>query len=177
VKDDLDSTPLLEKFKEKIGKADKEVPSHRKAKKVNPELKVKLFKEEAKLPTRGTDQAAGLDLYACESATIHSGRFFAISTGIQIEIPEGHFGMLVPRSGLAFKHQVSVVNSPGIIDSDYRGEVKVLLENRGQDLFRVNLGDRIAQLVIVPYAQFNPIAVDSLTDTSRAEGGFGSTGK
>lgn len=141
------------------------------------ELKVKLFKEGAQLPTRGTEHAAGLDLYACESATIHSGRFFAISTGIQVEIPEGHFGMLVPRSGLALKHQVSVVNSPGIIDSDYRGEVKVLLENRGQDLFRVNLGDRIAQLVIVPYAQFNPIAVEDLTDTTRADGGFGSTGK
>lgn len=145
--------------------------------KAKPELKVRLTRKNAKLPTRGTVSSAGLDIYSTEKATIHAGRYMPITTGLELEIPAGHFGMLVPRSGLAAKSQVSVVNSPGIIDSDFRGELMVLVENRGQDLFVINVGDRIAQLVIMPYAEIEPVLVDSLSSTDRGAGGFGSTGK
>lgn len=142
-----------------------------------PELQVKLIHEDAILPTRGSSEAAGLDLYSVEEATIHPGGFVGIHTGLSIAVPPNHFGAVHPRSGLAFKNQIGIVNAPGTIDSDYRGEVIVLLENRSRELYKVNKGDRVAQLLIIPCVSVVPIKVDELSNTERAENGFGSTGK
>jgi len=101
-----------------------------------------------------------------------------VGTGIAVEIPEGHAGLVLPRSGLARKHGIALVNSPGLIDSGYRGEVRVLLLNTDPaNTFRVEAGDRIAQLVIAPVALAEPVEVDALADSARGDGGFGSSGR
>lgn len=101
-----------------------------------------------------------------------------MGTGIAVEIPEGHAGLVLPRSGLARKHGIALVNSPGLIDSGYRGEVRVLLLNTDPaNTFRVEAGDRIAQLVIAPVALAEPVEVDALADSARGDGGFGSSGR
>ncbi len=141
-------------------------------------LEFQILTEGATLPTRAHEGDAGLDLYASEPAHIGPGERWQIGTGIAVEIPDGHAGLVLPRSGLARKHGISVVNSPGLIDSGYRGEVKVLLLNNDPaEGFRVEPGDRIAQLVVVPVVVAEPVAAESLSDSARGEGGFGSSGR
>ena len=118
-----------------------------------------------------------MDLHAAESVTIDPGAWTAVGTGLSIEIPPGFEAQVRPRSGLAFKHGVTVLNAPGTIDSDYRGEVKVLLINHGKNPYEVRVEDRIAQLVIARVEQATVELVTSLAQSERGEGGFGHTGK
>ena len=128
------------------------------------------------LPARATAGAAGADLVSAEETTIAPGAVHAVATGIAIAIPEGYEAQVRPRSGLALKHGVTVLNAPGTIDADYRGEVKVILINHGSEPFRIARGDRIAQLVVAPVTAARFERVDVLPDTARGAGGFGSTG-
>jgi dUTP pyrophosphatase len=142
------------------------------------ELPVTKLKEGAVLPTRAHEGDAGLDLYACEVAHIGPGERWSVGTGVGVQIPDGHAGLVLPRSGLARDHGISLVNSPGLIDSGYRGELRVLLLNNDPaETFRVAAGDRIAQLLLVPISLADPIEVDALTETVRGRGGFGSSGR
>lgn len=142
------------------------------------ELPIAKLKEGATLPTRAHEGDAGLDLYACESAHIGPGERWSVGTGVGVEIPAGHAGLVLPRSGLARDHGIALVNSPGLIDSGYRGELRVLLLNTDPaETFRVEAGDRIAQLALVPIALAAPLEVESLAESSRATGGFGSSGR
>ncbi|MDR3280114.1 MAG: dUTP diphosphatase [Synergistaceae bacterium] len=127
-------------------------------------------------PSYATPGAAGLDLRASEHAEIEPGEYSMVGTGIYLEIPPGCEGQVRPRSGLAAKHGVTILNSPGTIDSDYRGEVRVILINHGKEAFRVEPGDRIAQIVFAHREQAELMETDDLSDSSRASGGFGSTG-
>jgi len=129
------------------------------------------------LPRYQSEEAAGMDLHAAESLTLDAGAWAAVGTGLSIEIPPGYEAQVRPRSGLAFKHGVTVLNAPGTIDSDYRGEVKVLLINHGKNPYVVEVEDRIAQLVISKVEQATVELVTSLAQTERGEGGFGHTGK
>jgi dUTP pyrophosphatase len=142
------------------------------------ELPIARLNPEARLPTRAHQGDAGLDLYACEQAHIGPGERWSVGTGVGVEIPEGHAGLVLPRSGLAREHGISLVNSPGLIDSGYRGELRVLLLNNDPaETFRVTAGDRVAQLVLVPIALATPVEVESLADSVRGGGGFGSSGR
>jgi dUTP pyrophosphatase len=142
------------------------------------DLRIAKLKSEATLPSRAHDGDAGLDLYACEAAHLGPGERWSVGTGIAVEIPDGHAGLVLPRSGLAQKHGITLVNSPGLIDSGYRGEVRVLLLNTDPaEVFRLEPGERIAQLVIAPVAAAEPVEVEGLTETSRGDGGFGSSGR
>jgi dUTP pyrophosphatase len=142
------------------------------------ELRVLRLKEEARLPARAHDGDAGLDLCACEAAHLGPGERWSIGTGIAIEVPEGHAGLVLPRSGLAREHGIALVNSPGLVDSGYRGEVRVLLLNTDPaETFRIEVGDRIAQLVIAPIGLVEAVEVDTLGETTRGDGGFGSSGR
>jgi len=142
------------------------------------DLAVTRLKEDAILPSRAHPGDAGLDLYAAEAAHIGPGERWSVGTGVAVEIPEGHAGLVLPRSGLAREHGISLVNSPGLIDSGYRGEVRVLLLNTDPaETFRVEPGDRIAQLVISPIALAEPVETESLTESARGAGGFGSSGR
>lgn len=142
------------------------------------ELRIAKLKDEAVVPSRAHPGDAGLDLYACEAAHLGPGERWSVGTGVALEIPEGHAGMVLPRSGIARDHGISLVNSPGLIDAGYRGEVRVLLLNTDPaEIFRVAPGDRIAQLVIVPVALPEPIEVEALSESSRGDGGFGSSGR
>lgn len=142
------------------------------------DLKIARLQGEARLPSRAHEGDAGLDLYACEAAHIGPGERWSVGTGIALEIPPDHAGLVLPRSGLAKKHGIALVNSPGLIDSGYRGEVRVLLLNTDPaETFRVAPGDRIAQLVLTPVASPAPVEVEELDDSSRGDGGFGSSGR
>jgi dUTP diphosphatase len=142
------------------------------------ELRVSLLKDGALLPTRAHEGDAGLDLHSCEAAHIGPGERWSVGTGIAVEIPEGHAGLVLPRSGLAREHGIALVNSPGLIDAGYRGEVRVLLLNTDPaETFRVEVGDRIAQLVVAPIALAEPVAVEALVESARGDGGFGSSGR
>lgn len=134
------------------------------------------YKSET-LPLYATPGSAGCDLISSEEITIPPGRWSSVSTGLHLEIPKGYFAQVCPRSGVAFKHGVTVLNSPGIIDSDYRGEVKVILINHNSLRYTVKKGDRIAQLVFLPFAQADMRRVEYFSTTERGEGGFGSTGR
>jgi len=123
-----------------------------------------------------SNSASGADIYACEELVIKPGEIKLVSTGFSMAIPEGFEGQIRPRSGLALKHGISVLNTPGTIDSDYRGEVKVILINMGTKAFTIKHGDRIAQLVITEVARASFQTVDDLDETERNEGGFGHTG-
>ena len=133
---------------------------------------------QASVPEAMTAGAAGIDLSACleEPTSIEPGRRALIPTGMALSLPGGYEGQIRPRSGLALKHGVTVLNAPGTIDSDYRGEVKVLLVNFGDRAFDVKHGDRIAQLVVAKVEQVVLVQVDDLDSTARSSGGFGSTG-
>jgi dUTP pyrophosphatase len=140
-------------------------------------LRVARLDARARLPTRAHPGDAGLDLYAVQPAVLAPGERASIPTGIAVEIPPGHAGLVLPRSGLAARHGISVVNAPGLIDADYRGEVRVLLLNTDREqAFELVAGDRVAQLVIVAVTISEVDEVQSLTDTVRGAGGFGSSG-
>lgn len=142
------------------------------------EIAVARLQSEAVLPTRAHEGDAGLDLYACEAAHIGPGERWSVGTGIAVEIPSGHAGLVLPRSGLAREHGISLVNAPGLIDAGYRGEVRVLLLNTDPaETFRVVAGDRIAQLVLTPVALADPVESAELSESARGEGGFGSSGR
>lgn len=128
------------------------------------------------LPAYATDGAAGMDVCAAEDVELAPGGRHAVATGFALAIPEGYEIQVRPRSGLAFKHGISVPNAPGTIDSDYRGELKVLLINHGPETFSIARGDRVAQLVLVPVTRAAFTEVDDLDETARGAGGFGSTG-
>lgn len=142
------------------------------------ELRFQLLSDAAILPLRAHDADAGLDLHSAQSAHIGPGERWQISTGLAVEIPDGHAGLILPRSGLALRHGISLVNSPGLIDAGYRGEIGVLLLNNDPaEIFRVEPGDRIAQLVVIPFAGLVPVTASTLSETSRGDGGFGSSGR
>jgi len=127
-------------------------------------------------PAQATAGAAGSDIVSAEDTTIAPGAIQAIATGIALAIPAGFEGQVRPRSGLALKHGVTVLNAPGTVDADYRGEVKVILINHGPEPFRVSRGDRIAQLVVAPVTTVHFERAETLPETDRGTGGFGSTG-
>lgn len=133
---------------------------------------------EAHLPTRGTALSAGIDLRASHAGIIQPGAATLVNTGVIARIPAGHCGMVCSRSGLALRHGVAVLNAPGIIDEDYRGEIGVILANFQRVAFAWDAGDKIAQLLIVPiaYPGVTIVQHDELGDTERGAGGFGSTG-
>jgi dUTP pyrophosphatase len=129
------------------------------------------------LPAYATDHAAGLDVVAAESLTLAPGARHAVATGFAIAIPEGYEVQVRPRSGLALKHGITCLNTPGTIDADYRGEVKVILANLGAEPFEIVRGERIAQLVPAPVLRARFVDVEELAQTARGAGGFGSTGR
>jgi dUTP pyrophosphatase len=128
-------------------------------------------------PLYATPGSAGCDLIASEEITLPPGKWAAVNTGLYLEIPKGYVALVCPRSGLALRNAISVLNAPGIIDSDYRGEVKVILVNHDSLRYTVKKGDRIAQLVFTPVVQVQMKLVEQLTETDRGGGGFGSTGR
>ncbi len=125
----------------------------------------------------GTEHAAAGDLKCNENFTLYPSEKRIIKTGVKMAIPVGLCGLLLPRSGFSNKFDVAIANSPGLIDSDYRGEIGIIVRNRGNEPVKFNVGDRIAQLIITVYYRANFIQVNSLDETVRGEGGFGSTGK
>ncbi len=133
--------------------------------------------DDLPLPSYATEGASGLDLRSALEIVIPAGETVLVPTGLIFEIPAGYEGQVRPRSGLAAKHQVGILNSPGTIDSDYRGEVKVILTNFGKEDFTIHRGDRIAQMVFAPIVRARIELVDSLKETERGAGGFGHTGK
>lgn len=140
-------------------------------------LNVRRLDERARLPSRAHPDDAGLDLYALEGATLAPGARAEIHTGVAIEIPAGHAGLVLPRSGLAARHGIALVNAPGLIDAGYRGELRVLLLNTDRDCeYRVSAGDRIAQLVVTAAAPVSVTEVSELTESARGSAGFGSSG-
>jgi dUTP pyrophosphatase len=140
-------------------------------------LRVLRLDARAKLPTRAYDGDAGLDLYALDAALLAPGERASVPTGIAVEIPEGQAGLVLPRSGLAARHGIAIVNAPGLIDPGYRGEVQVLLLNTDRSAaFAIAPGDRIAQLVLVEVRTPAVIEVDALAASQRGAGGFGSSG-
>jgi dUTP pyrophosphatase len=142
------------------------------------ELRFQRLSEAAVAPSRAHEGDAGLDLYAAERAHLGPGERWGVGTGIAVEIPEGHAGLVLPRSGLAREHGIALVNSPGLIDSGYRGELRVLLLNTDPaEVFRVEPGDRIAQLLIAPIVTLEPLEVEGLAASARGDGGFGSSGR
>jgi dUTP pyrophosphatase len=143
-----------------------------------PELPIQRLRSDAVIPRYMTPGAAGMDLYAAmdEPVSLAPGERASVGTGLAMAIPAGYEGQVRPRSGLAATHGVTVVNAPGTIDADYRGEVRVLLVNLGQSSVTLAPGQRIAQLVIAPVIQARPVEVESLPSSERGAGGFGSTG-
>jgi dUTP diphosphatase len=141
------------------------------------ELRFQLLAEAARLPTVAHAGDAGLDLHAAEAATIGpSGGRTSVGTGLAVEIPPGHAGLVLPRSGLAAEFGIALVNAPGLIDSGYRGEIRVLLLNTDPgEPFEIAVGDRIAQLLVVPFVETEPVEAE-LSGSERGEGGFGSSG-
>ena len=140
------------------------------------ELKVKKIHPEAQLPFRANEGDAGFDLFSIEEKIIKSGESALIGTGIIIELPSGTEAQVRPRSGLALKHSVTVLNSPGTIDEGYRGEIKVVLINHGKEDFLIERQMRIAQMVIAPVAKVNLVEVEVVANSKRGTGGFGSSG-
>lgn len=140
-------------------------------------IKFKLLNETAKTPTRATDGSAGFDLYANESVAIPPEKTVVVTTGVYLEIPEGMVGLICSRSGLAVKKQLSVLNSPGVIDSDYRGELCIILTNHSpDDSVIIHKGDRIGQILFFNLPRVKLELADELTKTQRDSGGLGSTG-
>jgi dUTP pyrophosphatase len=135
--------------------------------------------EAARPPARAHDGDAGYDLHAAEALTLRPGERASVGTGVAVAIPDGHAGLVLPRSGLALRHGIALVNAPGLIDAGYRGEVRVLLLNTDRaEPFEVAVGDRIAQLVIVRHAAPDELVeVEALDGSARGEGGFGSSGR
>lgn len=141
----------------------------------HPVVKV-ILAEGAQLPEYATPGAAGVDLRCLAEVALAPGERKLVGTGLYVEIPEGFEGQVRPRSGLALRHGLSMVNTPGTIDSDFRGEVGILLINHGEQHVRLAAGERIAQMVICPVVQATFVAAEAITATDRGSGGFGSTG-
>jgi dUTP pyrophosphatase len=139
-------------------------------------ISVQKLDKELPTPARAHADDAGLDLYSAQTLTLEPGERAAVGTGLAISLPAGFAGLVTPRSGLAARAGLSIVNAPGLIDAGYRGEIKVILINLGQDPVRVGRGDRIAQLVIIAVSTAVPVVVDDLDETARGVDGFGSTG-
>ena len=142
-------------------------------------VRVKILRENALLPTYGSEQAAGADLYACleSPVVIHPGETAFIPTGISLEVPVGCAGLIYARSGMACKRGLAPANKVGVVDSDYRGEIIVALHNHGNQAQTIESGERVAQFVITPVLTPAYVAAESLSDTARNQSGFGSTGK
>jgi dUTP pyrophosphatase len=141
------------------------------------ELQVARVRDDAILPSQAYDGDAGLDLAACERVELGPGERAVVGTGLAVAFPEGWAGLVLPRSGLAARHGITIVNAPGLIDSGYRGEVKVILLNTdGQEPFVIEPGMRIAQLVLVETTSVHLVEVDELTSSERGAGGLGSSG-
>lgn len=140
------------------------------------DLKIKAINSDAKLPKYAHDGDSGMDLYSIEEKVINPGETVLVKTGIQIGLPKNTEAQIRPRSGLALKHSVTVLNTPGTIDEGYRGEIGVILINHGKQPFNVEKHMRIAQMIIKPVIKVNILEVDELSKTERSEGGFGSTG-
>ena len=146
---------------------------------MNVSMDISLHKLDRELPTphRAHHGDAGIDLYARHPTVLEPGERAIVATGVAVAIPEMHAGLVVPRSGLAARHGIGVVNAPGLIDAGYRGEIKVIMVNHGDERFEVKRGDRIAQLVITPVALPEVVVVDELNSTQRDGGGLGSSGR
>jgi dUTP pyrophosphatase len=142
-------------------------------------LRFKALAAGARLPDRAHPGDAGLDLRANEALRLGPGERGSVGTGVAVELPAGHAGLVLPRSGLAARHGIALVNAPGLIDSGYRGEIRVLLLNTDRaEAFEIAPGDRIAQLLVVPFAELEPeLARDDLAASARGDGGFGSSGR
>lgn len=143
-------------------------------------VRVKKLNPDAKLPSYGTEFSAGADLYAClngESVTVEAGETVFIKTGIAVEIPAGLVGLVYARSGLSCKRGLAPANKVGVIDSDYRGEIMVAMHNHSKNAESISNGERIAQIVFTPYVPATLVESDSLNNTARGDGGFGSTGR
>jgi dUTP pyrophosphatase len=139
------------------------------------DVAVRRLRPDAHVPGQAYEGDAGLDLAACDPVVLAPGERAVVPTGLAVEIPEGYAGFVQPRSGLAARHGIGIVNSPGLIDSGYRGEIRVVLLNTGQDAFSVEPGMRIAQLVILPVASVRLIEVHELAASERGARGFGSS--
>lgn len=146
---------------------------------MKPELRIKKLREDAVLPAYQTKDAAGMDLCACleKSMILPAGGYAVVPTGLAIAVPAGYAAFIYARSGLAVKHGVTLRNAVGVVDADYRGEVRVGLQNLSDLPYEIGPGERIAQLVIMPAPQAEIVECAELDETSRGEGGFGSTGK
>ncbi len=141
------------------------------------QLEVKLLHPQARPPARGREGDAGYDLSCVEPFVLRPGERRMVATGVAIALPPGVAGLVMPRSGLAHRHGIACVNSPGLIDPNYRGELRVILVNHGEEMFRAHAGDRIAQLLLVPYWTPELRVVDELPESERGDGGFGSSGR
>jgi dUTP pyrophosphatase len=141
------------------------------------QLEVKLLHPDARPPLRGRDGDAGYDLSCVDSFVLRPGERRMVPTGVAIALPEGVAGLVMPRSGLAHRHGIACVNSPGLIDPNYRGELRVILVNHGEEMWRAHAGDRIAQLLLVPYWTPELRVVDELPSSVRGADGFGSSGR
>jgi dUTP pyrophosphatase len=139
------------------------------------ELPIRRLHEGAVLPSRAYEGDAGIDLASSESAEIPPGGRATVGTGFAIAVPEGYAGLVLPRSGLAASHGIGILNAPGLVDSGYRGEVRIILYNPGRETFRVEQGMRIAQLVLVAVEEARLLEVDTLPESERGERGFGSS--
>jgi dUTP pyrophosphatase len=140
------------------------------------EVAVRRLREDATLPSRAYEGDAGLDLSACEELTLGPGERAVVSTGIAVEIPEGYAGFVQPRSGLAARNGITIVNTPGLVDSGYRGEIKIVLLNTDpREPLAIEPGMRIAQLVVVPVASVRLVEADELAVSERGDRGFGSS--
>jgi dUTP pyrophosphatase len=140
------------------------------------ELPIRRLRDDAVVPSRAYAGDAGLDLSACERVELGAGERAVVGTGLAVAIPEGYAGFVQPRSGLAAKHGITIVNTPGLVDSGYRGELKIILLNTdSRDTFVVEPGMRIAQLVVMEVPGVDPVEVDELPDTERGVRGFGSS--
>ncbi|MBJ6726753.1 dUTP diphosphatase [Geomesophilobacter sediminis] len=147
---------------------------------MNPlEIKIRRLRSASSIPRYMTDQAAGVDLHAAldEPYLLEPGARALVPTGIAIEIPAGYEAQVRPRSGLALRHGIALVNSPGTIDADYRGEIGVIVINHGNEPFRIENGERVAQMVFAKVERCSFVEVEELNETGRGAGGFGSTGK
>ena len=141
------------------------------------QVKIKLVGKDAKLPSYGRDGDAALDLYVCEEANIEPREIKMAKTGVYLAIPEGHCGLVLPRSGLASKHGISLINTPGLLDSNYRGEITIPLIYHGNETYKIERGDRVAQLLIIPCPNIEFLEVSELPSTNRGLEGFGSSGR
>ena len=141
------------------------------------EIEIKLAKKNAKLPSYGRRGDAALDLFVCEATSLSPSEIKMVSTGVFLAIPDGYCGLVLPRSGLASKHAITLINSPGLLDSNYRGEITIPLINHGNEKYEIEEGDRVAQLLIIPCPNIDFKEVKELSSSNRGRSGFGSSGR